>query len=100
MVTSSAVVGSSAISRRGLHAIAIAIITRWFMPPLIWCGKSLRRLSRRECRRARELDRALASLLVVHVECRRSVSASWKPMVKHGLRLVVGSWKIIATSRR
>ena len=28
-VTSSAVVGSSAISRRGLQAIAIAIITRW-----------------------------------------------------------------------
>jgi hypothetical protein len=27
-----------AISRRGLHEIAIAIITRWFMPPDIWCG--------------------------------------------------------------
>ena len=27
-----------------------------------------------------------------------SVSVSWKPMVKQGLRLVVGSWKIIATS--
>ena len=26
------------------------------------------------------------------------VSISWKPTVKHGLRLVVGSWKIIATS--
>ena len=38
IVTSSAVVGSSAISRRGLQAIAIAIITRWFMPPDIWCG--------------------------------------------------------------
>ena len=33
MVTSSAVVGSSAISSFGLQAIAIAIITRWFMPP-------------------------------------------------------------------
>ena len=30
--------------------------------------------------------------------CRRSVSVSWKPIVKQGLRLVVGSWKIIATS--
>ncbi len=33
MVTSSAVVGSSAISSLGLQAIAIAIITRWHMPP-------------------------------------------------------------------
>ena len=38
IVTSSAVVGSSAISTRGLQAIAIAIITRWLMPPLNWCG--------------------------------------------------------------
>src|SRR5436305_7609152 len=30
--------------------------------------------------------------------CRRSVSASWKPIVKDGLSEVVGSWKIIATS--
>ena len=33
IVTSSAVVGSSAIRRRGRQAIAIAIITRWRMPP-------------------------------------------------------------------
>ncbi|MCY1379637.1 hypothetical protein D9M69_673760 [compost metagenome] len=32
-VTSRAVVGSSAINRRGLDASAIAIITRWRMPP-------------------------------------------------------------------
>ena len=38
MVTSSAVVGSSAISRRGWQAMAMAIITRWFMPPQSWCG--------------------------------------------------------------
>ena len=40
MVTSSAVVGSSAISRLGLQDSAIAIITRWRMPPENWCGKS------------------------------------------------------------
>src|SRR4029453_4426767 len=39
MVTSRAVVGSSAISSRGLQAIAMAIMTRWFMPPDIWGGK-------------------------------------------------------------
>ena len=33
IVTSSAVVGSSAISSFGLHASAIAIIARWRMPP-------------------------------------------------------------------
>ena len=33
MVTSSAVVGSSAISSFGRQAIAMAIITRWRMPP-------------------------------------------------------------------
>ena len=38
MVTSSAVVGSSAISSRGPQASAIAIITRWRMPPESWCG--------------------------------------------------------------
>ena len=38
MVTSSAVVGSSAISTRGLHERAIAIITRCRMPPENWCG--------------------------------------------------------------
>ena len=38
MVTSSAVVGSSAISRRGRQASAIASITRWRWPPESWCG--------------------------------------------------------------
>ena len=41
IVTSSAVVGSSAISSSGSHARAIAIITRWAMPPDISCGKDL-----------------------------------------------------------
>ena len=38
IVTSSAVVGSSAISSLGLQASAMAIITRWRMPPENWCG--------------------------------------------------------------
>ena len=38
MVTSSAVVGSSAISTSGLLASAMAIITRWRCPPDNWCG--------------------------------------------------------------
>lgn len=37
-VTSRAVVGSSATSTLGPHATAIAIITRWRMPPESWWG--------------------------------------------------------------
>ena len=38
IVTSSAVVGSSAISRSGPQASAIAMTTRWRWPPDSWCG--------------------------------------------------------------
>ena len=38
MVTSRAVVGSSAMSISGLQARAMAIITRWRMPPENWWG--------------------------------------------------------------
>ncbi len=38
IVTSRAVVGSSAMISLGPQARAMAIITRWRMPPLIWCG--------------------------------------------------------------
>ena len=38
IVTSSAVVGSSAISTFGSQASAMAIMTRCRIPPDIWCG--------------------------------------------------------------
>ena len=38
IVTSRAVVGSSAMSRSGSQARAMAIITRWAMPPDSSCG--------------------------------------------------------------
>src|SRR5262249_23049508 len=38
LLASSAVVGSSASSRRGLHLSAIAIIARWRNPPDSSCG--------------------------------------------------------------
>ena len=40
IVTSSAVVGSSAMRSLGSSASAMAIMTRCRMPPLNWCGKS------------------------------------------------------------
>src|SRR6266849_1445340 len=43
MVTSSAVVGSSAMMSLGSQASAIAIMTRWRMPPESSCGYCLRR---------------------------------------------------------
>jgi hypothetical protein len=45
MVTSKAVVGSSAIKTFGLHESAIAIMARWRIPPENWCGYSLALLS-------------------------------------------------------
>ena len=38
VVTSRAVVGSSAMRMRGWHTSAMAIMTRWRMPPDSWCG--------------------------------------------------------------
>ena len=38
IVTSSAVVGSSAMISSGEQDSAMAIITRWRMPPENWCG--------------------------------------------------------------
>ncbi|CFP57888.1 Protein of uncharacterised function (DUF1602) [Bordetella pertussis] len=38
VVTSSAVVGSSAISSRGSSTSAMAIMMRWRCPPESWCG--------------------------------------------------------------
>jgi hypothetical protein len=38
MVTSRAVVGSSAMSSWGSQLRAMAIITRWLMPPESWWG--------------------------------------------------------------
>ena len=51
MVTSSDVVGSSAISSRGAHDSAMALDTRWRMPPLNWCGYWPRRGAGAEMRR-------------------------------------------------
>ena len=60
-VTSSAVVGSSAISTSGSLAIAMAIIARWRMPPENSCGYCLARvLGLRDADEVEQLDRAVA----------------------------------------
>ena len=45
VVTSSAVVASSAMSSFGRQASAMAIMTRCRMPPDSWCGYSVKRRS-------------------------------------------------------
>ena len=98
MVTSSAVVGSSAISSLGEHDSAMAIITRWRMPagervrvvlgPILGVG---------DLGPVEHLDGDPPG--VAPARCRWAHrSATWLPTVKAGLRLVIGSWKIMAIS--
>ena len=100
IVTSSAVVGSSAISSLGSHAIAIAIITRCCWPPDICDGNMLMRRSgsgmptssSSSIARLRAFARRSCPM------CSRSTSSIWKPTVNTGLSDVIGSWKIIEMS--
>ena len=96
MVTSSAVVGSSAMRMSGSQASAIAIMTRWRMPPDSSYGYCLMRFSGSlmptSC--SISMARALASALLRSV-CSRMASISWLPMVNTGFRLVMGSWKMM-----
>ena len=96
IVTSSAVVGSSAISRSGRQASAMAIITRCAWPPEISCGNDL----------ARRSGSAMPTLRNISTACFQAssllrpwwiwnTSATWAPTWKTGLRQLVGCWKIM-----
>ncbi len=100
IVTSSAVVGSSAIRSLGSQAIAIAIITRCCWPPDIVRIRARRPLSGlRDADLVEQFDRARAAPGAgVSPRCRRSTSTIWKPTVNTGLSDVIGSWKIIEIS--
>ena len=99
IVTSSAVVGSSAMSSLGSQASAIAIMTRWRMPPENWCGySSTRSLARGRPTRSRtSTARSYASCLLTS-RCSSTASAICLPTVCVGLSEDSGSWKIIPTS--
>ena len=101
MVTSSAVVGSSATSSRGRQATAIAIITRCRMPPESWCGYSPHPPRRqRDADELEQLDaRRRAAARRACRWCRRSTSPICRPTVSTGLSEVIGSWKTYAMSR-
>ncbi len=92
MVTSSAVVGSSAINSFGRQASAIAIMTRWRSPPESSCGYCARRRSGAPIptRRSRSSTWSRVSARLA-ARCRRSASPIWKPTGKVGLSEVIGS---------
>src|SRR5436190_12261444 len=96
MVTSSAVVGSSAISSRGRSASAIAIIARWRMPPERRCGWSSNRRSGDGMRTRSSISIAWRRAASGPIpRCLRMPSTICSPMVNAGLSEVMGSWKII-----
>ena len=84
-VTSSPVVGSSAMSSRGAQARAMAIITRWRMPPDSWKGYLGSAPRGRGCRpRRRESAVSLASALS-SLQVELSDSVIWLPIRFTGL---------------
>ncbi len=99
MVTSSAVVGSSAIRRLGLHDRAMAIITRWRMPPESWWGYSLIRRSAFGMCTSFSMSTVLAmASRRPSPSCSRRASAICSPQVNTGLSEVMGSWKTMEIS--
>ena len=96
IVTSSAVVGSSAISSLGSQASAIAIMTRCRIPPENWCGYSLRRSlgCGSPTRPSTSAARSIACSRDTS-RCSSTASAICLPTVIVGLSEVSGSWKII-----
>ena len=96
VVTSSAVVGSSQMSRRGELVSAPAIMTRCSIPPESSCGYWRRCSSGRGIRTDSSSDEATAlASAVERCSHNRIVSVRWSPTVRIGLMPARGSWKII-----
>ena len=103
-VTSSAVVGSSAISSLGSLASAIAIITRWRMPPENSCGYSSTRLARvGDADQPEQLDRALAGLrlgdVAVGADRLDELLADLVERVQRGQRVLEDHRDVVAPDR-
>ena len=99
-VTSSAVVGSSAISSLGRQASAIAIAMRWRIPPENWCGNRPRAARGSGRRTSSRSSTARASAAArPRPRCKRTWSVSCRPTESIGWSEVNGSWNTIASSR-
>ena len=86
-------VGSSAMSSRGAHEIAMAPTMRWRMPPDIWCGYSPTRDSGAEMRT--DFSRSLARLqapgaphALVHAERLRDLVPDGEERIQRGHRIL------------
>ena len=101
IVTSRAVVGSSASSRSGSVKSAVAIMTRWSIPPDSSCGYCRRRRSpssiETSSSSASARRRASAGLVRWLV---RSASVMKSPIRRTGLTCTRASWNTIPTSLR
>ena len=92
MLTSRAVVGSSATTTFGSQESAIAIMTRCRIPPDSWCGYTV--ICRAglgiptEARSSTERARAWRRLML---RWTRSISSIWTPIVRTGLSDDIGS---------
>ena len=77
----------------------MAIITRWRMPPESWCGYSSSRVSGEGIFTSRSISSARPGPpRRTSGRCSWTASTICSPTVCTGLRLVIGSWKIIAMS--
>ena len=82
MVTSRAVVGSSAMRMSGSQASAMAIMTRWRMPPECSCGYCFMRFSGSLTLTSRSISTARShACCLLRSVCSRMASMSWCPMV-------------------
>ncbi len=98
-VTSRAVVGSSANSNDGPQARAMAIITRWRMPPDSSCGYWSSRRPASGMRTSLSSRSAVArASALLSSRWVRNGSAICLPIFISGFSDVIGSWKIIDIS--
>src|SRR2546428_105445 len=94
IMTSSAVTGSSAITIRGLHARAIAIITRCRIPPENSCGYSWARSRWMPTSSSSSPTRFIAASLST-LSWRMTGSAIWSPTRFTGFKAFIAPWKMI-----
>ncbi len=100
IVTSSAVVGSSAMITLGSFAIAIAIMARWRMPPEYSCGnaRARRAASGMPTTLSSSTARACAACSESFESCTRRASLICCPTEYTGVSADSGSWNTMASS--
>src|SRR5215204_1305714 len=97
MVTSRAVVGSSAMRTCGSQERAMAMTTLWRIPPENWCGYCLRRSWAFGMPTSSSSSTARSAARFPDIpRCCLRLSMIWRPTRMVGSSEVIGSWKTIA----